>query len=290
LAKTASIHKLAQQLIARRKEFLIPGLEGIARGKDPWGNALVEREPVFSGETVAFQSCALGKAIGDVTPDVVCSANGREVLVEIVVFHRLMPDKQERLMATGRPCFVIDLSEFKQTQVRLELLERAIFHNRENRYWLFHPDEVAARDRAAIRLGKKLGALRMQFEAKMPGHANFSPRYGVRPQSSGASAYCETPAPKFAGRNAEQIPTLSGSEPTWRASLPDLEQVELARGAFTARLGLDRRLVDGVTGVIVRRGQLAGVFPIELAQEWAAALNLSEVEAMRYLYEAGYLL
>lgn len=58
-------------------------------------------------------------------PDLVGVLRGRQVLIEIIVFHRLMPDKRERLQKTGLTTLEIDLGVFRARQAAREGNARA---------------------------------------------------------------------------------------------------------------------------------------------------------------------
>jgi hypothetical protein len=160
-----SIHELAKQIIRERKELLLPALEAVVSGYDVHGRLLEERELLFDSKTVVLDGCRTRHTRDEVTADLSGSLKGREILVEVTVFHRLMPEKRRRLADTGLASLHIDLGAFKTVQATRQRLEHAIFREPGNRRWIHHPRLEAAKARLQLELDARLEEARAQWEA-----------------------------------------------------------------------------------------------------------------------------
>jgi len=275
-----SVHELAKQTLRERKVIRVPKLLVAVGAQDAFGRSLLEQETVFESRPVRLDSCVCGKPLGGVTPDVFGTTKGREVLVEITVFHRLMPDKRDRLQKTQKASFEIDLSLFKTVQATRELLEHELFENPNNRQWIFHPrqDEVAARLEKALQ--DKVAQSKIEFVTYQ--------EQQVKIQADEARIKAERAA-QLAWQPDQDGTTLGspyGLE--WRASFPPPERWMPARASFCGRHRLSSEWVDEVMSEYSKRSHLANTSPQALASNWAVALELSATEIYRYFHEAGY--
>lgn len=283
-----SVHELAKQLIRDRKELLLPALVVAVTGKDAFGQVLSEKEIFSDSRMVSLDNCVAGRARQEVTPDICGTRNGKEILVEITVFHRLMPEKRERLVETGLPSFEIDLSSFKVKQATRNLVADAVFDETGNRKWIYHPRIAAAEAQLQAKLDVRLVESRERWAAaeaermaretqwerntevlglpkREPRRQSFSPQW---------SASCAPPS----------------STMEWRASFPSPELYVPARKALAERLSLAGEVVESVLGTITKRGQLASTTPEELSEQWALELGCSASDVVLYFREAGYIL
>jgi hypothetical protein len=207
--------------------------------------------------------------------------------VEITVFHRLMPEKLDRLIATGISSLQIDLSEFKVSQATRAKIEAALFENAMNRHWLHHPRMEQARREVQAKLNAKLEQRRAEWERA---EKKRREEHAKRQQELAEFQFSR---PSLLQKPAESIASYRPpfeTEAIWRASFPTRENVFRASQSLSARTGLDITIVSSVIDTIASRGQLAAITPTHLATEWAAALNLPEDEIFRFLSEAGYIL
>ena len=282
-----SVHEIAKQIIRQRCELLLPALDIEVSANDSYGLRIEERMHVLNAKTVRLDECKTSQKRDEVTADVAGRVADREILVEITVFHRLMPEKRDRLIATGISSLQIDLSEFKVSQATRAKIEVALFENAMNRHWLHHPRMEQARREAQTKLDAKLEQRRAEWERveekRREEHAKrqqyFAEFQFFRPSLP------EEPAESVA---SYRPPFETGA--MWRASFPTRENVFRASQSLSARTGLDITIVRTVIDTITSRGQLATITPPNLATEWAAALNLPEDEIFRFLTEAGYIL
>lgn len=106
-----SVHEAAKQLLRDRKALLLPAVAVTVAAVDAFSRLLQEHETVLPPQRISFESCLPGQQIGGVAPDLVGLLRGRRLLIEVTVFHRLMPDKAQRLKQTGLAVLELDLSE-----------------------------------------------------------------------------------------------------------------------------------------------------------------------------------
>jgi len=282
-----SVHELAKQLIRERKELLLPVLEMVVSARGAGGENFVEREVALESKYVHLDDCKAGRRLDEITPDISGSRNGRRILVEITVFHRLMPEKQQRLIDTGLPSFEIDLGIFKTQQASRELVEDAIFKQAANRRWIFHPKmvevEANLRCRLEVRLQEAKAAWE-QVEAKRKAQeAEWEKNREV------LAARGNTLLSRSRTHDVSHETILRPvSELGWKASFPSVERWQPVRKAFCVRLGLLEPHVDAVMSTMTKRSHLATTNPAELSKKWSEALGVPVAEIFQYFRDAGY--
>lgn len=276
-----SVHEKAKQLLKERKELLVPALVIAESTQDALGRVLVEQETVFESKTVVLETCHSGKTVQDVSPDLLGELNGRNVIVEITVFHRLMPDKRERIQKTSLASVEIDLGRFKSTQATRELLEAELFLNPKNRSWIFHPRQAEVSERLRAQLQVKVEQSKVEAEAwaeaKAKRDAADAAQRALRSESARPS-------------RGNDFRPVADEELEWRASFPPSERWQPARIAFSDRHNLSIHKVEEVMGRISKRSHLADTNPTKLAAEWSDAFAVSAEDIYLYFSEAGYTL
>jgi hypothetical protein len=282
-----SVHEIAKQMIKHRRELLLPALDIEISATDSFGLRIEERKHVLNAKTVHLDECKTSQKRDEVTADVVGRVADREILVEITVFHRLMPEKRARLIATGIASMQIDLSEFKVAQATRAKIEVALFEKAMNRHWLHHPRMEEARKEIQAKLDAKLEQRRAEWERAE------EKRQAEHAKKKQEFAEFQFSRPSLPDKPAESIASYRPPFETgamWRASFPTRENIFRASHSLATRTGLDITIVNSVIDTITSRGQLAAITPTNLATEWAAALKLPEDEIFRFLSEAGYIL
>jgi hypothetical protein len=276
-----SVHEKAKQLLKERKKLLVPALVIVESAQDILGQVLVEREIAFESKTVALGSCKSGKVVQDVSPDILGELNGHRVIVEITVFHRLMPEKRERIQNTGLASVEIDLSRFKSTQATQELLERELFFNPDNRRWICHPRQHEVSEKLRAQLQVKVEQSKVQAEAWAAAKAK-------RDAADAAQRALRAESTQLSRRH--EFRPVADEELEWRASFPSRERWQPARLAFSNRHGVSIHKVEEVMSRISKRSHLAETNPTKLAAEWSDAFAVSTEDIYLYFSEAGYTL
>ena len=275
-----SVHALAKQRIQQQKRLLLPAIEAMAQGWDVYGRHVVEKLLVMEARSVSLDECKSSLPHGVVTPDLTGRRQDREILVEITVFHRLMPDKRARLVETGVPSFEIDLGVFQIQQATRERLDVELYENPNNRRWLWHPKLAEAQATVAAAVEARISAARTLWAAEV--QRRPSP---PQPVVQAIPAWRQP---------EEALPAQPWHAPfdsrRWRASLPTPEQVALAAEALAGRAGVTPADVLSLTEALTSRGMLVDVKPTELAARWAQQLDVPEPEMVLFLIEADYVL
>lgn len=150
-AETA-LHRMAKQIIADRRELLLPAWEGSAEMPNP------PTRVNNAGETVIGVAVDLparvaelfevsiedrGAAV-DYRPDVLVRDRDGELLVEIRVSHRVDALKQRRVQSDGKRMLEIDLSALRMDGIDLARLESEVLFQGSNRHWVSHPAAAEA--------------------------------------------------------------------------------------------------------------------------------------------------
>lgn len=302
-----SVHERAKQLIRQRRELILPPLEAVVQGFDAFGICHEEREPVLKAGRVVLDAARTSALVEDVTVDVLGVVREREILIEVTVHHQLMPEKQRRLIGTGRAVLEIDLSRFKALQATAELLEAALFETASNRRWIHHQKLAEAQLRARKRLDERLAQRKARYDAEAEKRQaqeqhRLAARLAQRRVQSAEPAQTlrapQRPLPKLPPLplTTGSIPFFgvpcpsSGAESVWRAGLPEEQYVRAAQTALAKRTGKSLIAVIRVTGQVTRRGELQGVRPDVLAERWGAELGVAPDEIMQFFRDGWFLL
>lgn len=286
-----SVHELAKQLLRERKLLRVPTLTVTQTARDAFGTPISAEEVVFESKLVPLDTCLTGKVVGEVTPDLLGAVGGREILIEITVFHRLMPEKRDRLLHTGTAVIEINLGLFKSVQASRELLEQELFENAQNRQWIYHPRQAEVATRLRAQLQTKIDESKAKLEAyqKLKAERDAKEAQLKAERAEHDAAVRKHDASNWWPTNGNGK-TKSNEGLEWRASFPGQERWEPAREAFCARLNLDREKVGEVMGAYSKRSHLASTTPQRLAAQWADELGISSCDIYRYFREAGYAL
>ena len=290
-----SVHELAKQLLRERKLLLVPAFTVAQSAYDAFGTPISAEELVFDSKLVSLDTCVAGKIVGEVAPDLVGALGDREILIEITVFHRLMPDKRERLLQAGIAVIEIDLGVFKNIQASRELLEQELFDNAQNRRWIYHPRQVEVASRLMAQLQARIDESKVKFEAYQKLKTELEAKEAQRKTelmaklAAQASAVRELDAANWVPPTDRGRP-VSDENLEWRASFPGQDRWAPVREAFCIRFSLDQSHVDKVMAAYSKRSHLATTSPQKLAAEWALDLGVSPADICQYFREAGYTL
>ena len=276
-----SIHELAKQMLRQRMELLLPSLIANTSGIDAYGRFLEEREPVLQSQLVKLDDCKTGENLNGIHVDAIGLLKGHKILIEVTVFHRLMPDKQARLIKTGIPSIQIDLGQFKSSQATRELLEKAIFEGENVRRWIYHPKYDLALVKAQAKLNGRLQESKSGWEKDEALRKEQAAAIRQRPVSAGwnsalSAAFKESPT---------QLRGLILS-----AALPSPERIALSANKLAMQTGLSEGLILSAASAYTNRGQLRGYTSESFAIKWNELLKLPLKEVEDFLVDAGYLL
>lgn len=269
-----SVHEAAKQMLRDRKQLRLPALSVTVQAYDAFHRLQQESETLFEAKHITFDTCKTGQVIADVSPDLVGTLRDRQLLIELTVFHRLMPEKADRLKKTGLAVLELDLSQFKTEQATRERLEAALFAREDNRHWVCHPAVSAAEERLQESLRQRLATVEAEWSEQKKKAQTERAAHQER-----LKAFRRLPGPHHS-------PVSLGL--TWRAGFPAEGIWAPAREAFCQRHGLSTTHVQEVFGTVTRRSDLARTTPDQLAKEWGHKLRVGPDAILRYFAEAGY--
>lgn len=130
-ARETNAHVWAKQILAERKKLWLPA--GYARAGKSFRD-------VFDAQYFEFETVRLERRTGEIVPDVVLSARGRELIVEIYVTHPCDERKIAKIEALGISALEIDLSAYRQAEVEADVADALIGSPDGGalRHWLFN--------------------------------------------------------------------------------------------------------------------------------------------------------
>ncbi len=269
-----SIHELAKQLLKQRKKLLLPSLVASVRGIDAYGSLIEENELVLKSRTVLLDKCETGLNLDKVNVDVIGEIQNRKILIEISVFHRLMPDKRSRLLATGIPSIQIDLKRFKSTQVNRKLLEKALFEDEDVRRWIYHPKFQPALEVAQSKLAKHLQIKKYEWDQDKL----------LQDQQAKIIKQKQPDIREIWTQNNHKFDLM------FRSALPSPEKINLSVAKLAERTGISQESILSITSAYTNRGELQSFTPEEFIEKFSAQLNLPINEITDFLVNSGYLM
>ncbi len=164
-----------------------------------------------------------------------------------------------------------------------------LIHNTEKLLALFAAEFEAQQQQARqaareLELSEQRAALRRRDQEQRKADAAYWNDVQVPPAQSLARAKREGVVTSPSNR---WTPT---SEPMWRASFPDPQQILTAVKELAGRTGIAPQRIHHVVSTVTSRGHLVATTPIGLAEEWGLALGLSAETVLQFLAEAGFIL
>jgi len=148
----SALHRMAKQVIADRRELLLPAWEGSPEMPNPptrvnqMGETVTGVAVDLPARVVALTAVSIEDrgVAADYRPDVLVRDRDGDLLVEIRVSHRVDPLKERRVQADGRRMLEIDLSALPVEELDLGKLANAVLFAPNNRHWLSHPAATEA--------------------------------------------------------------------------------------------------------------------------------------------------
>lgn len=146
LGAETNAHLWAKAVLEELKQIHLPAIEGRVGDR---------KHQTHRGRSYAFADAVLEKRLGEIVPDVVLvTADGRRLIVEVLVTHACDAEKIAKIRAGAVSAIEVDLSAYRtqgsEAAVRNALLRTA------PRTWLFNP----AVDKAEISLKATIAAER----------------------------------------------------------------------------------------------------------------------------------
>ena len=127
-AAETALHLAAKDILAVRKEFVLPAVEIHTRYTS-------RRTAITPQRRYSIESVTVERKLGSIIPDVIVRINGRELLVEVTVTHGIDRDKLRKIRDLGVSCVEIDLSDTDRGLSREEL-EKIVVDGIAHKRWL----------------------------------------------------------------------------------------------------------------------------------------------------------
>lgn len=164
------LHWAIKEALAGMSTLEVPGAADVVQLKDHEGS-LRSRPWAVAGTRLHLKDLRLEARMGDLVPDVVCSAESKTsglshpaLLIEVAVTHKVDRLKLRKIIDAGYACLELDATKLTTGgRVRREDLPR-ILSDRSCLKWLHHPAFVAAAEEAARVLKEQIDAARQAAE------------------------------------------------------------------------------------------------------------------------------
>ena len=138
-AAETALHLAAKDILARRKEIVLPEVAfefpHTSRGK------IIAPERRYPIESVEVE-----RKTGSIIPDVIVECSGRELLVEVTVTHGVDDEKLRRIRELDLSCLEVDLSDAPRDLGREEL-EKIVVDGTARKRWLHNVRANEARNK-----------------------------------------------------------------------------------------------------------------------------------------------
>lgn len=141
-AAEGALHLAAKQLLLNHGRVLVPSLEASVTQKLPDGRQ-GHGHLMVPGRMVELLEAQAEVPVGNVRPDVMASAEGRTMFIEVAVTHLVDEAKRDALKVLGVPTMEIQLDPALLTEWTWDTLAEVVLSDPGNRAWVYHPDQQA---------------------------------------------------------------------------------------------------------------------------------------------------
>ena len=159
--RETNAHAWAKKVLGARKEIYLPPVIGSAAGKQ------LQTHP---GQLYQFESARLERREGSIIPDVVLiDADGRELIVEILVTHACDEVKIAKIRRQGTPALEVDLGGLRTAaseEIVAEALIGATPISRAPRHWIYNAKIELAAERLEAKLAWEAAEREAALERK----------------------------------------------------------------------------------------------------------------------------
>jgi len=137
------LHLLSKEIFSELKSISIPAYDYKRTKSFPNRKSVVHEEKLANGGNVTIDAVEIEKHLGNFKPDIVIISNGKKLIVEIAVTHKVGKIKQRKLRKYNIPAIEIRIPEEYALKEKDEL-KYLIKNNTNIKYWLYHPKEKQA--------------------------------------------------------------------------------------------------------------------------------------------------
>lgn len=127
----SSLHLAAKEILSKARKITIPSVYVVfpESGK--------RNELVCNAKEIEIEKVELEKRLGDIIPDVVVYAGGKQLFVEIYVTHRIDNEKLQKLEKVDVSTIEIDLSA-KDSVVSMDELTDLLLSDNDKKTWKYN--------------------------------------------------------------------------------------------------------------------------------------------------------
>lgn len=156
-ARETIVHQLAKGILEQTPEFCLPPHRLTRTVRLRGGSHMALDECVDAAQRCyPVDRVRTEQRLGTITPDLILTLDGHDLLVEIAVTHFVDNEKARRIRHLGMPCIEIDLSGLPTLATREDI--RDMLLDPANARWVHHRKEGKARARLDHRM-ERLGAV-----------------------------------------------------------------------------------------------------------------------------------
>lgn len=127
----SSLHLAAKEILSKSKKIILPPVYVI------FPDSYKKNELVCDAKEIGIEKVELEKRFGDVIPDVVVYAGGRQFFIEIYVTHRIDEEKLQKLKKADISTIEIDLST-KNSITSMGELTDLLLSNNDKKKWKYN--------------------------------------------------------------------------------------------------------------------------------------------------------
>ena len=145
-AQQTALHLLAKDILANRKEIVLPSFE-IGGSNGEYDNIDLRNEAkgkirenyVYSKPMrIKFDKIVLEHKLGNIIPDIIIETKSKKLLIEIAVTHYIDYEKKQKIKDLNISTLEIDIADYLNQNYNRNLLEWIIVDSVGNKKWIFN--------------------------------------------------------------------------------------------------------------------------------------------------------
>lgn len=127
----SSLHLMAKKILSEAKKFSLPPVDF------SFPNSSKVSENISPAKEIQIERVELEERIGNIVPDIVVYAGGKQLLIEIFVTHRIDDEKLAKIKNLGLSVIEIDLSS-TQSSITESSLKELLLNDHISKSWIFN--------------------------------------------------------------------------------------------------------------------------------------------------------
>lgn len=150
-AAETALHLLSKELFLAMREMYIPTYEFFKQKKTKSGMVVTHEEKVAKGGRVAISKAHIEQPESGFTPDVILDCEGKKLIIEIAVTHKVNRLKLRNIRRRNLPAIEIRLEYSDALLSKIELNAK-LQNDLKSKVWLFHPLQREAEGKFLLKL------------------------------------------------------------------------------------------------------------------------------------------